>query len=115
MMASSAEAGRSVYEVSFSASDTEQAENVVAGIFCPDPDHAPPCPVPWSSRRGAIDDVVHFIFYTTYDQAQEILAEIIKQGFAGARLFTSTDADGLPIDGDDVIEQFHNERSMPES
>jgi hypothetical protein len=107
--------GRSVYQVRVAVADPEQAQTVVAGIFCADPDHAPPCPVPWSSRTSVTDGTVHFIFYATDDQAREILAEVSKQGFDGAQLFDSTDEDGLPIDGSDVIEQFHNERNMTES
>ncbi|MFE4330066.1 hypothetical protein ACFRQM_11540 [Streptomyces sp. NPDC056831] len=26
----------------------EEIEERIAGLLCPDPDHAPPCPIPWS-------------------------------------------------------------------
>lgn len=43
---------RSVYELRVGLYSTkEQAEEIkerVARLLCPDPDHAPPCPVPWS-------------------------------------------------------------------
>ena len=115
MIPSSAGTSRSVYQVSVAASDTEQAQAVVARIFCPDPDHAPPCPVPWESRRSKADGSVHFVFYATDDQAQEILAEVGTRGFGEVRLFRSTGEDGWPIDGSTVIEQFHIESSLPES
>jgi hypothetical protein len=97
------------------APDTEQAAIVVTRIFCPDPDHLPPCPVPWESRRSITDGSVHFVFYATDDQAEEILAEVSAQGLGEVRLFKSTGEDGQPIDGSTVIEQFHIEQSPPES
>ena len=115
MIASGAEASRSVYQISLAASDTEQAEDAVARIFCPDPDHASPCPVPWESRRSISRGSVVFVFYATDDQAQEILAEVGTRGFGEVRLFKSTGEDGRPIDGSTVIEQFHIESSLPES
>jgi hypothetical protein len=109
---SSAETGRSVYQIGVAVSDTQQAQAVIAGIFCPDPQHAGPCPVPWesSSMEGRSVD---FVFYATDDQAREILAEVSIQGFGEARLFKSTDEHGEPIDGSDVIEQFHREHGLP--
>ena len=115
MIPSSAEASRSVYQISVAASDTEQAKTVVARILCPDPDRAPPCPVPWESRSSIAIGAVDFVFYATDDQAQKILAEVSTQGFGEVRLFKSTGEDGQPIDGSTVIEQFHIEQSLPES
>ncbi|MER5490222.1 hypothetical protein ACWD6I_08335 [Streptomyces sp. NPDC002454] len=41
-----------VYEVRLGIYATRaQAEEVkerITGLLCPDPDHAPPCPIPWS-------------------------------------------------------------------
>jgi len=104
-----------VYQISVAASDTEQATTVVARILCPDPEHAPPCPVPWESRSSVADGSVDFVFYATDDQAQNILAEVSAHGFAGVRLFQSSGEDGQPIDGSAVIEQFHIEQGLPES
>jgi hypothetical protein len=114
MIPSSAETGRSVYQIGVAVSDTKQAQAVIAGIFCPDPHHPGPCPVPWesSSMEGRS---VHFVFYATDDQAREILAEVGTQGFGEVRLFKSADEHGEPIDGSDVIEQFHREHSLPEN
>jgi hypothetical protein len=113
VIASGAEISRSVYQISVTASDTEQAQVAVARILCPDPDHAPPCP--WESRSSIDGGVVYFVFYATDDQAQEILAEVSAQDFGEVRLFKSTGEDGQPIDGTTVIEQFHIESSLPES
>jgi hypothetical protein len=93
------------------ASDPEQAKTVVARIFCPDRDHAPPCTIPWESRSSIACGSVNFVFYATDDQAQEILADVSTQGFGEVRLFKSTGEDGQPIDGSTVIEQFHIEQS----
>lgn len=114
MIPSRAETGRSVYQIGVAVSDTKQAQAVIAGIFCPDPDHAGPCPVPWESRSIA-GRSVHFVFYATDDRAGEILAEVSRQGFGEVRLFKSTDEHGEPIDGSDVIEQFHTGHSLPEN
>lgn len=114
MIPSSAETGRSVYQIGVAVADTKKAQAVIAGIFCPDPDHAGPCPVPWESRSIA-GHSVHFVFYATDDQAREILAEVSTQGFGEVRLFKSADEHGEPIDGSDVIEQFHTEHSPPEN
>jgi hypothetical protein len=57
---------------------------------------------------------VDFVFYATDDQAGEILAEVSTQGFGEVQLFKSTDGHGEPIDGSDLIEQFHREHSLPE-
>jgi hypothetical protein len=115
VIASGAETSRSVYQISVSAADTEQAQVAVARILCPDPDHAPPCPVPWESRSSIDGGSVNFVFYATDDQAREIVAEVSAQGFGEVRLFRSTGEDGQPIDGSAVIEQFHIEWGLPES
>jgi hypothetical protein len=112
---SSAETSRNVYQISVAASDTEQADTVVARIFCPDPDHAPPCPVPWESRSSIAGGSVDFVFYAMDDQAREILAEVSAQGLGEVRLFKSTGKDGQPIDGSTVIEQFNIEQGLLES
>jgi hypothetical protein len=72
----SAETGRSVHQLSVVTADPEQAKAVVARILCPDPDHAPACPVPWESRTSSADSSVDFVIYATDDQAREILAEV---------------------------------------
>ena len=115
MISPGAGTSRSIYQISVAASDTEQAQAVVARILCPDPDHAPPCPVPWESRSSIARGSVDFVFYATDDQAREILAEVSAQGFGEIRLFKSTGEDGQPIDGSTVIEQFHIEQSLPGS
>jgi hypothetical protein len=104
-----------VYQISVAVSDVEQATTVIARIFCPDPDHVPPCPVPWGSTRSITRGSVAFVFYATDDQAQEILAEVTERGFAEVRLYRSTGEDGQPIDGSAVVEQFHVEQGLAES
>lgn len=79
------------YQISGGASDTEQAKTAVARIFCPDPDHAPPCPVPWESKQHR------------------------RQGFSEVQLFESAGDNDQSIDGSTVIEQFHIEKDLPES
>ena len=58
---------------------------------------------------------VYLVFYATDDQAREIFAEVSTHGFGEVRLFKSTDEHGEPIDGSDVIEQFHIGHSLPEN
>jgi hypothetical protein len=112
---SSAGTSRSVYQISVAAPDTEQAKTAVARILCPDPDHAPPCPVPWESRSSIGGGSVDFVFYATDGQAQEILAEVNAQAFSGVRLFKAAGEDGQPVDGSTVIEQFRIEQGLPET
>lgn len=52
-----------VWEVRLGIYATEkQAEEIkerIARLLCPDPDHAPPCPVPWSAlllRESDLED-----------------------------------------------------------
>ncbi len=106
--------GRSVYQMSVAAADTEQAGTAISRIFCPDPDHVPPCPVPWESRSSVASGSVHFVFYATDDQAQEILAQVRTRGFGEIQLFKSVGQDGRTIDGSTVIEQFDIEQNLPE-
>jgi hypothetical protein len=110
-----AENSRSVYQISVAASDTEQAKTVVARILCPDPDHAPPCPVPWESRTSIAGGTVDFVFYATDGQAQAILGEVRTHDLGEVRLFRSFREYGQPIDGSTVVEQFHVEQGLPES
>lgn len=60
MNSSSTGTRRSIYQISVAASDTEQAKAVVARIFCPDPDHAAPCPVPWESSTDGSTVIEQF-------------------------------------------------------
>ena len=108
---SSAGTSRDLYQLTVAAADTEQAEEAVERIFCPDPDHAPPCTVPWEGM-GSPAGSVSFAFYATDDQAQEILAEVSALGFGEVRLFKSVGEDGQPIDGSTVIEQFRIEQDL---
>jgi hypothetical protein len=104
-----------VYQLSVTAADTEQAATDVARILCPDPDHEPPCTVPWESSRNAARGAVDFVFYATDEQASEILTEASRRGFDEVRLFESTGQDGQPIDGSTVIEQFQIEQRLLEN
>jgi hypothetical protein len=42
---------KAVWELRLGFGTHEQAKDVrerIARVLCPDPDHAPPCPIPWS-------------------------------------------------------------------
>jgi hypothetical protein len=106
---------RSVYRLNVAAPDTERAASEISRIFCPDPDHAPPCPVPWESIRSAAGGSASFVFYASDEQASEILAEVSTRGLGEVQLFKSSGEDGQPIDGSTVIEQFQIEQNLPES
>ncbi|GAA1639380.1 hypothetical protein [Georgenia ruanii] len=47
------------WELRFGIWATEQQAHAllerVHRLLCPDPDHAPPCPIPWESAIGPID------------------------------------------------------------
>jgi hypothetical protein len=50
----------SVWEIRIGVHCTEaQAHNLVESIhhlLCPDPEHAPPCPIPWSTAHSPLDE-----------------------------------------------------------
>ncbi len=49
-----------VWEIRVGVHGTEsQVRDLVERIerlLCPDPDHAPPCPIPWSSAHGLLSE-----------------------------------------------------------
>lgn len=49
-----------VWEIRIGVHCTEsQARDLVDSIqhmLCPDPDHAPPCPIPWSTAHWSLDE-----------------------------------------------------------
>jgi hypothetical protein len=110
-----AENSRSVYQISVAASDTEQPKAVVARSLCPDPDHAPPCPLPWESRSSIAGGTVDFVFYAADGQAQAIFGEVRMHDLGEVRLFKSFGENGQPIDGSTVVDQFRVEQGLPES
>jgi len=38
------------------ARQAEEVKERIARMLCPDPDHAPPCPIPWSTMLFEADD-----------------------------------------------------------
>lgn len=40
--------GMLVYEITIDGGDGTDLKESVSRLLCPEPDHAPPCPVPWS-------------------------------------------------------------------
>ena len=112
MILSSAETGRSLYQIGVAVPDTAQVQTIIAAFSAPTLIMRGRARFPWASRTMA-GRSVHFVLYATDNQAQEILAEVGAQDFGEVRLFKSTDEHGQPIDGSDVIEQFHIERSLP--
>jgi hypothetical protein len=79
-------------------------KDTVERLLCPDPDHAPPCPVPWS-----FDSVGRPLVVTVcVDDAATAneLAEHVRNGTG--RAVTVAQAD--PADHEALVEQYRAER-----
>ncbi|MEU9621680.1 hypothetical protein ACIO8F_06035 [Streptomyces sp. NPDC087228] len=72
----------SVWEVRLGIYATEQqAEEVkehIARLLCPDPDHAPPCPIPWSASLRHVSE--------SGSEEADSYAELIEQAEAEKHL-----------------------------
>lgn len=90
-----------VYTITIDGDDLKDA---VARLLCPDPDHAPPCPVPWSFDSAGRPLVVSVCVDDA--AAAESLAE--RVGTATGRTVTVAEAD--PADHDVLVEQYRAER-----
>jgi hypothetical protein len=85
-----------VYEITIDGDD--DLKDPVARLLCPDPDHAPPCPVPWSFDSAGRPLVV-------WGCAEDLAARV--RTAIGVRV-TATEAD--PADHDTLVAQYRAER-----
>lgn len=91
-----------VYEIAIDGDDG--LKDTVARLLCPDPGHAPPCPVPWSFDsvgRQLVVSVCVADAATATDLAERVRAET-------GRPVTLAAAD--PADHDVLVEQYRAER-----
>ena len=85
----------------------EQESDLVERIqltLCPDPDHAPPCPVPWSSHIA--ENAVIVGIYATSGAADELVRTVAEFALAPFRIDLRP-AD--PADYDEVLVQYETE------
>lgn len=96
----------------------EELKGRISGILCPDPDHEPPCPVPWSIRSPGFPEeekggrIISFVIYATKFQANEFRDAVQLLGEGEVQLFHSVDENGVAIDGSTVIEQYEIEHEQ---
>jgi hypothetical protein len=91
-----------VYEIRIDGGDDVLKERV-ARVLCPDEDHPPPCPVPWSSGYGSGALVV--AIYASEETAGDVVERVRA---LTPRPVTLTDGD--PADHEDLVEQYRIER-----
>ncbi|KAB2343409.1 hypothetical protein [Actinomadura rudentiformis] len=85
------------------------AQDDISRLLCPDPDHAPPCPIPWSTARLSENEITVAV-YTTDAQAQERLQRIEPlPDVRSTTLLRDVDPAGNPLDHPDLIQQYTTE------
>lgn len=92
-----------VYEIRIGGGEDTLKERV-ARMLCPDENHAPPCPVPWSF--GYSDDAVVLAICALPETAEEVAGQV--------RTLTAhpvTLAEVAPAEHDDLVEQYRIERT----
>lgn len=105
---------RRLYEIRVhgypSMADALDAQSPIQRVLCPDPDHAPPCGIPWST--GVADDGAAYRvtvgIYATPGQADDV-AEDVCAHVGHAHDVTLVAAD--EPDYADLVEQFRIEHT----
>ena len=95
-----------VYEIRIAGGDGALKERA-ARVLCPDENHAPPCPVPWS--LGYAGDALVVAIYATPESAEDITGRL--------RALTPhavTLAEGDEADHEDLVEQYRVEQHRVE-
>ncbi|MDQ3787147.1 MAG: hypothetical protein M3422_07890 [Actinomycetota bacterium] len=91
-----------VFQITIDGGD--DLKETVARLLCPDPDHAPPCPVPWS-----FDSVGRPLVVSVCVDDVAVATALIERVRAITDLGTTlSEAD--PADHDALVEQFRAER-----
>jgi hypothetical protein len=75
----------------------------IARLLCPDENHAPPCPVPWSF--GYAEDALVVAVCATATKAGEVLERV-------RALAPATIAEADPADHEDLVEQYRVENAL---
>lgn len=90
-----------VYEITVDGGD--ELKETVARLLCPDPDHAPPCPVPWS-----FDSVGRPLIVSVCVADEAVATELAERVRATIQRGTAlSEAD--PADHDVLVEQYRAE------
>ncbi|MFE9407091.1 hypothetical protein ACFYNY_35865 [Streptomyces sp. NPDC006530] len=102
--------------------DTEEAvalQEPVERLLCPDPDHEPPCPIPWSfslaeQTGGPRDTSTTLILgvYAAHGQATQVARQVRALVGEGRPVLVR---EGDPEDFEELVEQYRIERGMRRS
>ncbi|MFJ7332719.1 hypothetical protein ACIQU3_30215 [Streptomyces sp. NPDC101110] len=114
---SSAEDRPRVYEIRIDGYPTAQEalalQAPIEGLLCPDPDHAPPCEIPWSFTLTAGDDdpstALVLGVYTSSGRAMQ-LADRVRPLAGGTR--TVAVSEGEAGEWEELVEQYRFERGL---
>ncbi len=91
-----------VYEITIDGGD--DLKEPVARLLCPDPDHAPPCPVPWSF--DSVGRPLVLSVCVDDEAAAAALAERVRTTTGRGTALSEAD----PADHDTLVEQYRAER-----
>jgi hypothetical protein len=107
-----------VYEIRIAGHpSTEEAlalQDPIQRLLCPDPDHAPPCEVPWSftvADDGPDDDSTALVLgvYASEGQAARVAARV--RALAG-RTTSVAVSEGDAGEWEELVEQYRFERGL---
>ncbi|MBB6420960.1 hypothetical protein HDC93_006588 [Streptomyces sp. AK010] len=110
-----------VYEIRIHGCPTSQEalalQDPIERLLCPDPDHAPPCEIPWSftlAGDGTDDDSTALVLgvYTSRGQAAQV-AERVRTLMGGTRPVALSK--GAAGDWEELVEQYRFERCCAQS
>ncbi|MFD5480849.1 hypothetical protein [Streptomyces hawaiiensis] len=105
-----------VYEIRIAGHpSTEEAlalQDPIQRLLCPDPDHAPPCEVPWSftvAGDGPDDSSTALVLgvYTSRGQATRVAAQVRTLAGEGRAVAVS---EGDAEEWEELVEQYRFER-----
>jgi hypothetical protein len=94
--------GVQVYEIRIAGEDPVLKDQVDR-LLCPDENHAPPCPVPWSF--GYAENALVVAICATPEKAAEVVERV-------RTLAPATLAEVDPADHEDLVEQFRIESKL---
>ncbi|WP_180989524.1 hypothetical protein [Streptomyces cahuitamycinicus] len=88
-------------------------QDPIERLLCPDPDHAPPCEIPWSFTvtGGDTDTSTALVLgvYSSKDQATRVAAKV--RTLAGGTRSVAVD-EGDAEEWEELVEQYRFERGL---